>query len=216
VSAGNTRSPELTGLFRRERPRRVAIVGSSGAGKTWLARRLANILAVEHVELDAIHHGPNWTALPAEAMRAALDLRCPPDGAWVADGNYQHKGGDLVRDRAEVVVWIDLSRTAVMRQLILRTAWRALLRTPLWNGNRESLRDALSRDPERSVLLWSWTRHEPQRRRYHAQRDERWIRLTSRSQLRGFLAIAETSKRTSGASEQHPRRDDQHARERDL
>lgn len=103
---------------------RVAVVGSSGAGKTWLAERLAATLDVAHVELDAIHHGPNWAGLPAEEMRRELDVRCPAEGAWVADGNYETKGGDLVRDRAETIVWLDFPRMTVMRQLILRTARR--------------------------------------------------------------------------------------------
>jgi adenylate kinase family enzyme len=171
----------------------VAIVGSSGVGKTWLAERLAAALDVVHVELDAIHHGPDWAALPADEMRRELDLRCPAAGAWVADGNYETKGGDLVRDRADTIVWLDFPRLAVMRQLTWRTARRGLLRQRLWNGNRESLRNALSLDPARSVLLWSWTRHEPQRRRYAAQRDRRWVRLTKRAEVRQFLMTAEAS-----------------------
>lgn len=168
-------------------------MGSSGVGKTWLAGRLAAALGVPHVELDAIHHGPDWAALPADEMRRELDLRCPAEGAWVADGNYETKGGDLIRTRADTVVWLDFPRMSVMRQLTWRTARRGLLRKRLWNGNRESLRDALSRDPERSVLLWSWKQHEPQRRRYAAQRDSRWVCLTSRAEVREFLITVGTS-----------------------
>lgn len=97
--------------------RRVAVIGSSGAGKSWLASRLAARLGVAHVELDAIHHGPGWAALPAEEMRRQLDVCCPAGGAWVADGNYASKGGDVVRARADTVLWLDFSRGAVMRQL---------------------------------------------------------------------------------------------------
>ena len=173
--------------------RRVAIVGSSGAGKSWLACRLAAVLGFTHVELDAIHHGPGWSAMSADEMRARLAVACPADGAWVADGNYETKGGDLVRERGDTVIWLDFPRMTVMRQLAWRTLRRGILREQLWNGNRESLRDALSRDPQRSVLLWSWTQHEPQRRRYAAQRDSRWICLTSRAQVRRFLATLPAS-----------------------
>jgi adenylate kinase family enzyme len=169
---------------------RVAVVGSSGSGKTWLAARLAVALDLTHVELDAIHHGPGWTAATAEQMRAELDSRCPADGAWVADGNYESKGGDLVRERADAVIWLDLDRRAVMGQLILRTARRALFRDLLWNGNRESLRDVLSRDPERSVIVWSWTRHATTRARYAAQTDAKWVRLTTRREVARFLEAA--------------------------
>ena len=170
--------------------RRVAVVGSSGAGKTWLASRSAAALGVEHVELDAIHHGPDWTALDAGQMRRMLEARLPVAGAWVADGNYEHKGGDLVRARADTIVWLDLPRWRVMAQLVPRTVWRAALRRPLWNGNRESFADALARDPERSVIRWSWTQHAAMRERYGEQVDERWLRLTNRRAVRGLLRRA--------------------------
>jgi adenylate kinase family enzyme len=174
--------------------RRVAVVGSSGAGKTWLASRLAAALGVPHVELDAIHHGPGWVALPAETMQRRIELCCPADGAWVADGNYSSKGGDVLRARADVVVWVDLPRRAVMCQLSLRTLRRVALRERLWNGNRESLRNVVAWDPERSILRWAWTRHEPTRAGYAAQADTRWVRLTSRAEMRRFLAAATASR----------------------
>jgi adenylate kinase family enzyme len=170
--------------------RRVAVVGNSGAGKSWLASRLAAALGVPFVELDAIHHGPGWQELPAEAMLREVDRRCPADGAWVADGNYTHKGGELIRRRADTVVWLDLPRGTVMRQLVRRTARRAVLRERLWNDNRESLRDVLAPDPERSILLWSWVHHGPRRAAYAAQADDRWIRLTDRADVQRFLAAA--------------------------
>jgi hypothetical protein len=85
--------------------------------------------------------------LPADAMRARLELACPANGTWVADGNYESKGGELVRERVETVIWLDFPRMTVMRQLAWRTLRRCVLGQELWNGNRESLRDALSRDP---------------------------------------------------------------------
>ena len=40
-----------------------------------------------------------------------------------------------------------------MRQLTRRTLRRGIVRQELWKGNRESLRNAFSLEPERSVLL---------------------------------------------------------------
>ncbi|MDA8067899.1 MAG: hypothetical protein M0T77_04715 [Actinomycetota bacterium] len=122
---------------------------------------------------------------------AVVDARLPADGAWVADGNYESKGGDLLRARADTIVWLDLPRRRVMAQLVWRTAWRGLFRRPLWNGNRESLADAISRDPERSVIRWSWTHHAAMREHYTKQADRRWLRLTSRRAVRELLRGAD-------------------------
>jgi adenylate kinase family enzyme len=86
--------------------RRVAVVRNSGAGKNWLGSRLAAALGVPYVEFDAIHHGPGWQELPAEEMRRELDVLCPAGGEWVGDGNYTARGGDVVRSRADTIVWL--------------------------------------------------------------------------------------------------------------
>lgn len=40
---------------------RIIVIGTSGAGKTTLAGRIAARLGIEHVEIDALYHGPGWT-----------------------------------------------------------------------------------------------------------------------------------------------------------
>jgi adenylate kinase family enzyme len=46
---------------------RVVVVGSSCSGKTTFARSLAEIVGSPHVELDALHWGPNCGSLAAAA-----------------------------------------------------------------------------------------------------------------------------------------------------
>ena len=41
---------------------RIVVVGTSGAGKTTLARRIAALLMLPHIELDAINWQPGWRA----------------------------------------------------------------------------------------------------------------------------------------------------------
>jgi adenylate kinase family enzyme len=38
---------------------RIAITGPSGSGKTTLAAAIARTHGLRHVEIDALHHGPN-------------------------------------------------------------------------------------------------------------------------------------------------------------
>ncbi len=39
------------------RPRRILVAGTSGAGKTTVARRVAAVLSIPHIEIDALFHG---------------------------------------------------------------------------------------------------------------------------------------------------------------
>ena len=122
--------------------RRVSVVGNSGSGKTTVARRLAALLGVPHVELDALHHRAGWREATAEELRREVEPIVATDG-WVVDGVYRGKLGDLTLERADTVVWLDLPRRVWVPRLVRRTVRRVVLREELWNGNRESLRNVL-------------------------------------------------------------------------
>ncbi len=138
--------------------RRVSVVGGSGTGKTTLARELARRLGVPHVELDALHHDAGWQEAPADVLRARVEeaLAAAPDG-WVVDGNYHGKLGTLVQERADTVVFLDLPLGLTLRRVLRRTARRVLMREELWNGNRETLRNALT--PSESIIWWAVRMH---------------------------------------------------------
>ena len=52
-------------------PRKIVVKGTSGAGKSTFAAELARRLDLVYVELDALHHGPNWTEASAEEGRSS-------------------------------------------------------------------------------------------------------------------------------------------------
>jgi len=167
---------------------RIAVVGSSCAGKTTLARELASRLGAPHVELDALHWGPDWTPRPTETFRArvAAAVAAP---RWVCDGNYSVVQ-DLVWPRATAVVWLDYGFPRVLGRALRRTLRRSLTGEELYAGNRESLRKAfLSRD---SILLWVVTSWGERRRRYGAlagrgePRQARWLHLRHPRELAGL------------------------------
>ena len=134
------------------------MVGTSGSGKSTLARELAVILGVPHLELDSVYHQPGWVPLPAEELRETVAATVTGDG-WVIDGNYSAVR-QLVWARADTVVWLDLPRRTVMRQIIWRTLRRVAGHEELWNGNRERWRNFFSLDPQQSVIAWAWHKHD--------------------------------------------------------
>lgn len=175
--------------------RRVCVVGASGSGKTTLAVALADLLAVPHIELDALHHLPGWTQRPKPEMLVLARERMGGDG-WVVDGNYSEitMRGPIWQE-ADTVVWLDLPRWRVMSQLVPRTFARVLLRRELWNGNRERLENLFVwNDRYRNILLWSWQTHGPIRARYEGAMADpafthlRFVRLRSRREMRTFLS----------------------------
>jgi adenylate kinase family enzyme len=138
--------------------KRIAVIGSTGSGKTTLARRIGAILGIPHIELDALHWQPNWTPTSGEAFRGAVDDATCGE-RWVIDGNYSAVR-DIVWPRADALVWLDYPLPLIMSRLARRTADRIVRKTELWSGNRERLGNALSRD---SLFLWALQYHRVRR-----------------------------------------------------
>ncbi len=171
--------------------RRVSIVGVPGSGKTTLGRHLADLLQVPFVELDGIFHQPGWTELARDDFRSRVGDRVAAD-AWVVDGNYSAVQ-DLVWARADTVLWLDLSRSVVMRRVIARTVRRAITREQLWNGNREPLTNLYRLDESKNIIRWAWVRHAVYAERYAqemhapARNHLEFIRLRSVQEVMRFL-----------------------------
>jgi adenylate kinase family enzyme len=165
--------------------RRIAVVGGSGSGKSTVARRLAERHQLAYVELDALHWGPNWTPCPDDEFRARVEAATAGE-AWVVDGDYTGKVGELVLERAELIVWLDLPLRVTLPRLWSRTRRRMREKTELWGGNRESWGDVLfSRD---SLFVYTLRIHLAKRRRY-AERSGRYeiVRLRSSREIEDWL-----------------------------
>jgi len=168
--------------------RRVNVKGTSGSGKTTFGQELARRLGVSFVELDALHHGPDWAEPTNDEFRARVReaIDAAPEG-WVIDGNYEAKLGDQVLGAADTIVWLDLPLRLKLGRLWRRTNYRLRNDVELWNGNRETWRNALwGRD---SLFGWMLRTHFRQRREWPRRfgGDPRFVRLRSDAEARSWL-----------------------------
>ncbi len=133
------------------RPRRVLVAGTSGSGKTTLAARLSQALAAPHQEIDALFHGPMWT--PRETFVADVTALVSQP-TWVVEWQYSEVR-ELLAERADLVVWLDLPVRVVMRRVTVRTLRRRLRRQRLWNGNTEPPLRTILTDRDH-IVRWAW------------------------------------------------------------
>lgn len=93
--------------------RRVAVIGSPGAGKSVLSREMAHVLGLRLFHLDLIYHQPGWVPLPEGRFRAIQEELVRRD-RWIIDGNY---GATLdIRLRAaDTIVFLDPPRRVCLR-----------------------------------------------------------------------------------------------------
>ncbi len=182
--------------------RRVSVIGGSSTGKTTVSGELAQRLGVAHVELDALHHDPGWQEAPADVLRARVEeaFAAAPDG-WVADGNYHGKLGTFVLEQADTVVFLDLPFRTALRRVLWRTLRRSLTREELWNGNRETFRNAFSRD---SIVWWVIARHGTHRKKWPSRLAPLThldiVRLRSPREVTAWLQSIQATESMSGNS----------------
>ncbi len=122
---------------------RIVVVGSSCCGKTTFAKRLAEPLQIPHIELDALHWGPNWQPRPLDEFRRLVaeaiaspsalapgsarglsaeqvEVACTERIQWLIDGNYSPVR-DLFWPQATQVIWLNYSFPTVMRRAVGRS-----------------------------------------------------------------------------------------------
>lgn len=175
---------------------RIAVIGPSGSGKTTLSTELATTLGLRHVEIDALHHGPDWQACTPEVLRERVAGATEGDD-WVSDGTYHQMIGELVFERVETVAWLDLPVRRVVWRLVRRTHARKKHGTELWHGNREGpWRESVR------YLIWPAFRRGFENRRklpalFARHPDVRAYRLRSEEDVRSFVATMQRSAHTS-------------------
>lgn len=154
---------------------KIAIVGSAGAGKSTLARKLGAILDIPVTHLDVLFWRPGWVEPPREEW-AALQRKLVRGERWILDGNY---GGtiDLRLDAADTVVFLDLPRSICI--------WRVLKRRMQYARRRPDLAPGCPESIDWPFLQWIWSyprQRRPQMLARFARLDETVTVVVLRSQ----------------------------------
>ncbi len=184
---------------------RIVVVGTCGSGKTTLARQLAEIVHVPHVEMDALFWDANWTQAPVPLFRERV-AKALSGPTWTTDGNYS-KVRDLTWGAADTIIWLDYSLWIILFRVVKRTFKRIVTRTELWNGNRENFfNGVLTRD---SIILWALQSYKRNRIRYSEMMQHpdyahlHFVRLTSPQATREWLARFEREQQALAQSERN-------------
>ena len=127
--------------------KRVILIGSGGAGKSTLARKMGEILDLPVHHLDRLHWKPNWTETPKEEWQKIQADLCTEE-EWIIDGNY---GGtmDIRLAACDAVVFLDLSRWLCV--------FRALKRSMVRSGERRpDLPEGCDEQFDLDFFRWIW------------------------------------------------------------
>ncbi|EHD20976.1 MULTISPECIES: shikimate kinase [Brenneria] len=170
---------------------KINVIGTSGSGKSTIARGLAQRLGIAYIEMDALFWRENWRESPDSEFFPRLETALTAQ-SWVLDGNY-NRTRDIKWRNVDVVVWVDYGFSRTLFQAISRAWLRSWRKEELWagTGNRESfMRSFFSRD---SIIIWTIKTYSANRKRYLADlsdaryRHIRFISLRSPRESEAFL-----------------------------
>lgn len=167
--------------------RRVLIYGVTGSGKTTLAEKLSGVTSLPWYSVDDMTWEPGWVEVANDEQRRRISEICARS-EWILDTAYG-RWRDIPLSRAELIVALDYQRWVSLQRLLRRTAARCWDRTPICNGNTESLRTAFGPD---SIIRWHFRSFSRKRDRIKQWMDQddgpRVVRLTSPRQTNAWLA----------------------------
>lgn len=85
--------------------KKVIIIGSGGAGKSTLARKLSNATGIEIVHLDKLFWLPGWISITKEELADKIKEIVVKD-SWIMDGNYSGTM-DMRMEAADTIIYLD-------------------------------------------------------------------------------------------------------------
>ncbi len=153
------RQAERGGGLRLGAMRRVAIIGSGGAGKSTLARLLGERSGLPVVHLDRHFWSAGWIEpAPDEWVRTVQ--RLADEDTWISDGNYG-RTMEIRLARADVIVFLDFPRWRCIPRVLRRTWRHRKKQSPRHRGGLSGSR--LAGIPALAVALSA--RHAPEHSR---------------------------------------------------
>ena len=161
--------------------RRIQVIGNTCSGKSTLGKRLARVLDVPLVELDAINWQPEWVSLaetdPEEFERRVSEATL--GDSWVVAGSYSAYSQRVFWPRLQTVVWLDPPLPLLVWRVIARSWRRWRTKEPLWGTNYERFWPQLmvwSKDD--SLIWWAVTQHSRKRRQTRGwMADPQWAHI---------------------------------------
>lgn len=169
--------------------KRVLIIGSGGAGKSTLARRLGEATGIEVIHLDKLYWKPNWVEMPKAEMREIITELLKGD-EWIIDGNF----GSTMELRiaaCDTVIFLDMPRIVCIYHILKRVLkYRNTTRPDMGEGCAEKF--------DLKFLGWVWnfpktTKPQIEERLKRFERDKTIIRLRSKRDVEDFFARIESN-----------------------
>lgn len=171
--------------------KRILIIGSSGAGKSALSKKLGEKTGLKIIHLDKIYWKPNWTEPEKEDWRIALEKIMRENESWIMDGNYSNTL-DIRVPFCDAIIFLEMPRSVCVYRVLRRVAFS-------YKKTRSDMADGCPEKFDWEFLKWIWdfnNRSKPKIERIlkRCENEKTIIRLRSKREVESFLGNFETDK----------------------
>lgn len=170
--------------------KRIVIIGSGGAGKSTLAKKLGEILQIEVLHLDKLYWQPNWEKPPKEEWQKIVAEILKKD-SWIMDGNF---GGtmEMRLEACDTAIFLDFPRSVCLYRILKR--W-----VKYRNTNRPDMTEGCNEKIDLEFLGWIWsfqktTKPKVEERLQRFENEKTIIRLKSPRETEDFLSNLQVKK----------------------
>lgn len=160
---------------------RIIIIGSSGSGKSYLAKRIAEVTKYPLIHLDNEFWKPEWIETPRdEWVEKQRKMICTEK--WIIDGNYESTL-ELRFQACDAIIFLDINRLACIFSAIKRNGKK---RTDLPDYCKEKFNREFF-----DFLKWTWAfskRSKPKILALHRKYEEKpFIVIKNRREKKKLL-----------------------------
>lgn len=127
--------------------KRILIIGSGGAGKSTLAKKLMEKLNLPIIHLDCHFWNPGWIKTPSDEWHQMVEEFVAQE-RWIMDGNYSSTI-DVRLERADTVIFLDIPRIICL--------WRVIKRRIKWHNKvRPDINEGCPESLDWEFIKWIW------------------------------------------------------------
>ncbi|PAT01819.1 hypothetical protein CI105_04845 [Candidatus Izimaplasma bacterium ZiA1] len=120
---------------------KILILGSSGTGKTTLARTLSKKLKITALHLDSVYWEKNWRNIGKDEFDKKMKSFLKNNQSWVIDGNYLNNSHFKYRlDLADTIIYLDYGVSVALKGIFQRASkYRHQVRSDMASGCVEGI-----------------------------------------------------------------------------
>ncbi|MFA5075965.1 MAG: topology modulation protein [Patescibacteria group bacterium] len=98
--------------------KRILIIGSSGSGKSTIAKKIGEILSFPFVSLDQCYWQPGWKSPEKSGWRKKV-LELIKTDRWILEGNYKSTL-DIIAPATDAIIFLDINRSVCLWRVFKR------------------------------------------------------------------------------------------------